>query len=166
MTLQVSPINFGKKRFLPTQTTEKLQTVLKKMNSETTIKTTEYSFSSNILAGLILKNNNKSLGNIVDSSACLRPISLIPEGQNTIKIGKKINLVSNNQTGQILQSKKPFFQSWKKTFQKIEKFLDELQTNFNTPEKVEKRKINISGLTSKGVEKLKIAQWKSNHANT
>lgn len=158
MALQVNPINFGQKRFLPPQTKEKLQTVLKKMNSETVMTMRGQRFSSSILKKLKLKDNDKTIGTILDSSACLCPQRLITIGQNTIELGKKINLITNNQTGEILKSKKPFFQSWKKTFKQVEAFLTQLQENVDNPNKIEKIKTTLEGITPQGVRKLYSAQ--------
>lgn len=144
-----------KTRILPALTTQKMQALLLKMNSQTKHESAEKSFSSKILAGLMTKD-----GIIIDSTAKLAPVNEIYEGRATIEIGKKIELAINPLNGNILQSKKPWYLTWKKVNNKIDNFIINLQSNFDNEKIVEKRFITLGGVTQKGKAKLVAAHKK------
>lgn len=138
-------------RILPATTTKKVQTILLDMNSQTDYNASEFSFHSNILAGLKTKN-----GSLVDTSAIIKPVKDIYEGRAEIELGK-IRFAFNPKNGEILFSKKPWYLTWEKITKRVEKFTNELQNNINNDSVVDKRFIGLSGFTKKGFEKLQEA---------
>lgn len=139
-------------KILPQVTTQKVQKLLLSMNAQTEYKAGDFGFESNILAGLTTKN-----GSIVDSTCKLIPVKDIYEGRAKIETGR-IRIDINPKNGEILQSKKPWFYTWKKAYSKIEKLIDLLQSNFENKNLVKKNFIGLNGVTQKGYEKLINAQ--------
>lgn len=126
---------------LPAPITKKAQDLLLRMNSQTQYSQGTNRFSSNILGGLVTKT-----GSLIDTTAKLRPVESIYEGRSTIEI-KKLSVAINPLNGKLLQVQKSYTKSWKKAFAQIEKFLDDLQANFDNQEIVEKRFVRLGGVT-------------------
>lgn len=149
--MKTEKISFGA-RFLPSQTTKKMQNVLLQMNSQTEYKATELSFESKILGCIKTK-----IGSMIDSRWLVKPTQAVKEGRAIIEL-KKLHLEINVETGELFPiSKKPLFSTWKSNYKKVEKFLDNLQSNFENKDIVEKRFLNLSGITQKGADKFREA---------
>lgn len=134
---------------LPPETTKKVQELLLKMNSQTEYTQSDYSYTSKILSGLVSRD-----GSLVDVSCMIKPVEEIYEGCAKIET-ENFTIEVNPKTGEILMAKKPFFKSWKRAYSKVEAFLDKLNTNFDNEEVVEKKSLPMSGLTEKGLQKIK-----------
>ena len=149
--MSIDKISFGNK-MLPLPMIQKAQQLLLKMNSQTKYISGDSYFNSNILA--CLKTDK---GSLVDSTAMLTTVKDIYEGRVEIEIGK-VRIDINPKNGEILQSEKPWFLTWKKAYNRIEKFIDNLQFNYENQEIVEKRFIKLHGLTEKGAHELRKIQ--------
>ncbi len=149
--MKTQKVSFQGARFLPSQTTQKMQTLLLSMNSQTEFKSTEMTFESKILSCLKTK-----FGNIIDSRFVLKPTPSIGEGRALIE-AKNLKLEIKANTGEILSSKKSSVLSWGKVYRRVENLITNLQENLNNEELVEKRFLKLGGLTQKGVDKFKKA---------
>lgn len=109
---------------LPAQTTKKVQDLLLKMNSNTA--------DGKVLFGLTTKT-----GSIVDLNCVPQPVQSIWSGRAAVCVDK-LELQINPKNGEILHSKIPLFLTWKRAYKKVEKFINDLQTNFDNPSIVKK----------------------------
>lgn len=144
-------ISFGT-RYLQPSTTQKLQNLLLNMNSQTIHTTGEYFSHENILAGLKTK-----FGILVNLPSILRPVKRINIDSVSMSI-KKLIFAINPKNGEVLQLNKPKGLTWKKFNEKVEGFVDELQSNFDNKEVVEKKVIEVIKPNQGVIEKLREAQ--------
>ena len=141
-----------KRRFISLESHEQLKDILQKMNNEAQYKSNEYSFESDYITHLNLKNDKVQL---IDTRHYLKKQ---PENKQLIKetlftIGKT-ELVISNKTGEIIDYYKPLFTRWSNIMKKIDNYLLEFNNNYHKQDVVSKSWFGIKGFTEKGLQKL------------
>jgi GTP-binding protein EngB required for normal cell division len=76
------------------------------------------------------------------------------KGFSVLTIGKKTVLDIDNQNGEIIDFKKPFYKPWFYIFRKAEKILGEMRANFYDNDCVQKERLTINELTQDGAKKM------------
>ncbi len=138
----------GKKRFLNSQALSDMQFLLNRMNSRTTYQESKTDFSSKLVGGLSIQEK----AFFSDKRYLLSPAKKM-FGISTLEFGN-VKLTFDNQTGEIIEHKKPFFKSWKKTLKQAGELLSKAKSNFDNASIIVKKVINISGFTNYGAKKL------------
>lgn len=140
-------------RFLEKSQLENMQTVLRKMNSETSYrKTSEYTFETKMLNGLRIKDE----AYFHDGRFLVGKTDKV-EGTSSLEFGKT-ELEFNNKTGEIMNSKKPFFTKWSAIMDKVSEYFDIAVKSFDNPDLVNKRFVGLRGFTEKGSQRIEEAQ--------
>lgn len=159
MTIQ--PINRQltfkqRQRFIDGKTYEHLKSVLTKMNNETNYSSNGYTFETTITKRLVSTKNKlgKTLELTDDRLFLHKKTPLQQLTSNSLLTIGKTELVINNKTGEIIDFYKPFFTTWKNIMKKVSECISIFDSNFNNPDIVKKKKINITGFTQKGCEIL------------
>lgn len=113
------------------------------MNAETEYKSRGSLFQSRILGAL--KINNRAF--FLDERGLCKPSNRL-EGRSTLEFSKT-KVTFDNESGEVLKLKKPFFKPWHKVMDDITETLRLAKQNFNNKEVVEKRFMTLIGLTKK-----------------
>ena len=153
MDLRVSSnTNFtSKKRLITPQMHNDLQTILTRMNGEAKTNTSEYTFNSQILTGLSITEK----ASLYDERLYMAQVPAKKQMTRNVTVKlKKIILTIDNQSGEIINYKKPLFTTWSNVMKRLEKVFATFKEHYNDPNIVKKRKIEISGFTTKGYKKL------------
>jgi len=143
-----------KKRFIPRDMRSSLASILLKMNHEVQTVQDGDRFKLTIVTKLHFKKgitfeDERRLTEIV-------PFEKQMQGFSNLQIGKKTTLDIDNETGEIIDYKKPFYKPLFWVLRKAGKILDEIRTNFNLSEVVQKERLTINKLTPEGHKKMKI----------
>ena len=154
----ISNINFEsktpKQRFISKDMRSSLEAILLKMNDEVkTIQDGDY-FKSTITTKLHFDKNV-----IFEDERRLTekvPFDKQMQGFSNMRIGKKIILDIDNETGEIIDYQKPFYKPISFVLRKAKNILDSIRTNFNLPGAVEKERLTINKLTPDGYKKIKM----------
>lgn len=147
-----SNINFTqKKRLIPPQIHNDLQTILTRMNGETKANISEHTFNAQILTRLSIADK----ASLYDERLYMAQVPAKKQmiRNVTVKL-KKIILTIDNQSGEIINYKKPIFTTWSNVMKKLEEVFATFKDHYNDPNIVKKRRIEISGFTTKGYKKL------------
>lgn len=145
--------NIPKRKFITKEMRNSLESILLKMNRETsTIQDGDY-FKHTITTKLHFKNNVT----FEDERRLTKrvPFEEQMQGFSNLKIGKKTVLDIDNETGEIIDYKKPFYKPLFWVLRKAENILCDLRTNFNLAPAVEKERLTIQKLTPEGQTKMK-----------
>ena len=147
-----SNINFTqKKRLITPQIHNDLQTILTRMNGETKANVSEHTFNAQILTRLSIADK----ASLYDERLYMAQVPAKKQmiRNVTVKL-KKIILTIDNQSGEIINYKKPIFTTWSNVMKKLEEVFATFKDHYNDPNIVKKRRIEISGFTTKGYKKL------------
>lgn len=126
--------SFGlKQRFVNPKSRENIQSLLKKMDSETKMEIKDLSYKTTITKRLRASNDKFEFS---DDRALY---GRIPEDQKHVlfTIGKS-ELVIEKDSGKILDYYKPFYITWNRLFKNIEKISDFILNNFDDSKKIKK----------------------------
>lgn len=148
----------SKQRFLNKTQRLNLQAILGRMTSESTFEAQEFHFTTKMLQSVRIGKSAR----LFDQRFQAKP-SYNMQGQSTLEIGHS-SLTFDNETGEIIKHKKPFYLSWTRLLKKADKILQLADNNFNNKKIVKKRFVSFEGLTSKGVEVIQIAMGKKKGA--
>lgn len=151
--MKVTKVNnnsfYAKPKYVNTKQLNALRELSEKMNGEFSytenVDTYKKSFISSLKLGSILFSNDFNCSKHED------PFSMYL-GDSSIEFNnKKIRV--NNETGEILEIKKPFFTSVKKVLRQMEDYLDILSAHFDNGS-VERIMAEVTGFTDIGKSKL------------
>lgn len=154
MDLTIQPYNRGfegRKRVLTPQMHDNLKSILTKMNSEAKYEATEFTFRSNFLIGLNIKDKAELIDDRLFIKASRSEDQMVK--QSIIKLGK-IEFVIDNKSGEIVSNNKPFYKTWSSLMKKLGDTLSMFNLRYNDSNVVKKSEIGIEGFTHKGIEKL------------
>lgn len=138
-------------RFLRTKSYDALQSILTKMNNETTVNETPYLKKTRIVK--YLNFNNKAVltdGRMLTSVADNKE-QMVKE--TLIRIGKT-ELVIENKIGGIIDFYKPFYKSWNSVMKKLEKVLVKINENYDNRTIVKKHAVIKKEYTTEGKKLL------------
>ena len=150
----IQSINFqSKQRFVTHDMKENIRFLLEKMNSETVYKSNTYYFESSVLKRL---SNKKGNVEFIDGRIYLNKMQKEEQiKKETLFTINNIQLVINNETGEIIAYDKPLLVTWKKIMKKISENLEFFKNNFDNSDLVTKHRLTTQGFTEEGSEKIK-----------
>lgn len=154
---KISNTNFEsktpKKRFIPKDMQTSLHSLLLKMNNEIkTVQEGDY-YKSTIITklhfnkGVVFEDERRLTEKV--------PFEQQMQGFSNLRIGKKIVLDIDNETGELIDYQKPFYKPLSLVLKKAGNMLASIRTNFNLSEAVKKERLTINTLTSEGHKKMK-----------
>ena len=141
-----------KQRYVTQLMHSSIKSLLIRMNSEvTTVKVGDH-FKSTITNKIKYNNNS-----FEDERRLTKKYNQKEQmlGFSVLKLGKNTTLDIDNETGEIIGFKKPFFKPWFLILKKAENILYEMRTNFYDLNSIQKEQITINELTPEGAEKMK-----------
>ncbi len=139
-----------KQRFLNQNQMKSLKTILTKMNAETKSSQNNEFFSVKIVKELVSTNSKTGL---LDRRMLFNKIPSDKQMQGkTVLKTDKTNITINNESGEITNI--PLFKSWKNISKKIDETISFFFANYENPELVNKKHIELEGFTSFGLRKL------------
>lgn len=154
--MQVSPIsitNFGsKQRFITSDMKSSVESLLIRMNGEASRIQEGDHFKSTIITKLhymdeAVFEDERRLTKKLNQKEQMK-------GFSNLKLGKKTVLDIDNENGEIIGYKKPFYKPWFYVFWKAEKVLSEMRAKFYDTQYIQKDSLTISELTSEGYKKM------------
>lgn len=151
-TKKVSTIRFSSKQhFVNKKQLELVREISKKMCGQSAMRSTENKFTASYINAvktgecllysdtfLYGKNENTSLGTI---------------GKTQIEFDNK-TIAIDNKTGEITKIQKPWYSSVRSILKKMDKYLENINSNFENQDVVTKKTLNIHGFTPKGLNKI------------
>lgn len=117
-----------------------IESLLLRMNKETSVQKSGDSFLATTTKKLVHENGAEFIDN-----RNLKHIVTFPEqmqGSSTIKTGR-VMMEINNETGEIIQLQKPFFKTWSSIQKKIELLLNDFRANFYNTKTVKKETVEF-----------------------
>ncbi len=154
---QIQNTNFEskipKKRFISDNMRASVESLLIRMNGELNrIQDGDY-FKSTITTKL--HYNNKAV--FEDERRLTKKVQQNEQmrGFSNLKIGKKIVLDIDNESGEIIDYVKPFYKPFFLVLKKAENVLQEMRTNFYNNDVMKKEQLTINDLTPEGKQKIK-----------
>lgn len=130
-----SNFNFQGNRYLPDSGVKTVMHLVRQANKATKPLTTPNEFSSTLISAL-----RANLGEFLTLDSLRMRGAINKEGEVGIILNKPpISLRVNIENGEIVEAKKPWYLGWKKTYKKVDEFLNYLKLNYNNPEVVEKK---------------------------
>lgn len=149
----IQSINFySKQRFITNNMKSSIDSLLIRINGNIDRIQDGDHFKSSIITKLHLNNDaifedERRLTKKLNHKEQLK-------GFSVLTIGKKTVMDIDNQNGEIIDYKKPFYKPWFYVFWKAEKILKEMRANFYDNDLVQKERLTISELTPEGEKKM------------
>ena len=150
---QQNQINFNSKvRFIPKNMHSDLKILLTKMNEDLTFtKIDDCNFDANVVKRISIPNkisfeDERNLTKKVDDQEQLQSFSKLNVGNNRLEI--------DNETGEIIDYKTPYYKPWFLTIREAAKGIKSLIDSYNNPNLVQKNRLNLHQLTAKGKEEI------------
>ena len=143
----------SKQRFITKDMRSSLESILLKMNSDI----------SRVQEGDHFKTTINTKINYKDGKAVLEderrlkekvPFQQQMQGFSVLRIGKKIVLDIDNESGEIIEYTKPKFKPFFLVLKKAESILAAIRTNINLKEVVQKEYLTLNDLTPEGLKKV------------
>ena len=155
-TDKISSLTFESKMRKPRYITENMrasiESLLLRMNFATTVEEKGDHFISTIT------NKLKSIdGHVFEDERMYKkplPYKEQMKGFSVLKFGRTM-LNIDNESGEIIYHKKPFYKPWFIVLRKAEEVLNDLRAYFNQPDVVQRECIQIQDLTPEGAKKMK-----------
>jgi len=143
-----------KKRFITPGMKSSIEAILLKMNSSIK-KVEDGDYYKTTINTRLHYNNGKY---VFEDERRLKekvPFEKQMQGYSNLKIGKKIILDINNESGEIIDYIKPSYTPFFLVLKQAEKILLNIRTNFNLSEVIKKEFLTINELTPDGKIKMK-----------
>lgn len=146
---------WGTGRYLTPRTYGQLRNILTAMNSEAKYIDNGKSFENTTVTKLRLHygKDNASLTDKRFLTEKAPDNEQMKRGVTRVDMGKT-HLVIDNNSGEILMCKKPFFKTWSKVMSQLRDTIYTFDSFYTMDKVVEKVKFSIHGLTEKGLEQL------------
>lgn len=150
------PISFNsrvpKKRYITKNMRTCIESLLLRMNQQTEKVTSGDYCKSTIITKLIHPNgavfeDERRLTKQVDYKEQM-------QGFSTLKLGKKIFLDIDNETGEIIDYKKPFYKFWYNIYKNAEKVLSDMRALYGLNE-IKKETTTLRYLSPEGEKEMK-----------
>lgn len=153
---KVSPISFEsktpKRRFITDNMRASITSLLIRMNRETTVEKTEDHFISTITR--TLKHTDGPV--FEDERQYKKQVSYKEQmkGFSVLKFGRT-RFDIDNESGEIIDYKKPFYKPWFLVLKKAEEVLNDFRANFNDNDVISRERMKLNDLTPEGARKIK-----------
>ena len=143
----------AKQRFITSDMKSSLESILLKMNSDVS-RVQEGDYFKTTINTKINYQNGKAI--LEDERRLKEKVPFVEQmqGFSVLKIGKKTVLDIDNESGEIIDYKKPRFKPFFLVLRKAESVLAEIRTNFNLKEVVKKEYLTLNDLTPEGLKKV------------
>ena len=154
---KTNPVSFNsktpKKRYITKNMRISLESLLLRMNHHTERVISGDYYKSTIITRLIhpdgaVFEDERRLTKKVEYKEQM-------QGFSSIKLSKKVSLDIDNETGEIIDYKKPFYKLWYNVYKKSEKVLSDMRALFGLDE-IKKETITINEPTPEGAKKIKL----------
>ena len=148
----IQPVVFSsKQKMMSLKMTENVQSLLHKMNAEVKKITDGDNCDTLIIKKIYLKNgisfeDERHFKNV-------HPFSEQMKGFSKLEMGKTF-MEFDNESGEIADYRKPFLKPWYFFIKQAEKYLENMNKNFNNKDVVRKETLKLHGLTPEGEKKI------------
>lgn len=129
---KVSGQTFQRRRFISAGAQKNLNSLLGKMNKESSYPHKDSFLDAKILSGLKVQNSHF--------------VKDLWDNTSIVAINKKTGFYVNNETGEVKKFKKPLFSRWKNIIPQGEKIIETADKNFEDKTLVKRRYIKMPSL--------------------
>jgi len=147
---------WGTERYITPRMYGQLKNILTKMNAKAKYIDNGKNFEYTTVTKLKLHYYGKDNAILTDKRFLMRKATddeQMERGVTRIDMGKT-HLTIDNNSGEILMYKKPFFKTWSKVMSQLHDVINTFDSFYTLDRIVEKVKFSIHGLTEKGIEQL------------